>query len=71
LARSPPPHRAVGRVGRSLGIRDDWSWRRRSGLRDRSDAAYSACLRKTYQLASQWAVPIDRVGLFCWMQRPS
>lgn len=38
---------------------------------DEYDVAYPACLRSTYAIASKWATPIDRVGLFSWMQKPT
>lgn len=31
---------------------------------------YPDCLRKTHELAIEWKTLVDRVGLFCWMQRP-
>lgn len=53
--------------------RDFWvRWIKPGGFfcADEYDAAYPACLRKTYQLASKWAVPVRSRGLFCWLQRP-
>lgn len=54
--------------------RDFWTpWIKPGGLfcADEYDAAFPACVRKTHALASEWGVPIDRVGLFCWMRRPT
>ena len=34
------------------------------------DAMFPACLRKTHQIASEWGMPVDHVGLICWVQKP-
>lgn len=54
--------------------RDFWTPRIKPGgwfCADEYDAAYPDCLRKTHELAIEWKVPVDRVGLFCWLRKPA
>lgn len=53
--------------------RDFWTpWIKPGGFfsGDEYERPFQDCLKKTHELAIQWGVPIDRVGPFCWLQRP-
>ena len=53
--------------------RDFWTARIKPGglfVADEYDAMFPACLRKTHQIASEWGMPVDHVGLICWVQKP-
>ena len=54
--------------------RDFWAqWVRPGGVfcGDEYSSDYPECLRKTFELASQWVVPVSHSGLFWWIRRPT
>lgn len=54
--------------------RDFWTrWVKPGGVfcGDEYNSDFPECLRKTYELAMEWGVPVHSAGFFWWMRKPS